>query len=589
MLRFGVWLSGLVAMLPAVAPLCAGDAGTDPAAALDHAVAAAEARLRKGDRSGAEALYRRALFEGWLLRASLDRGPKRLPAAREGLAKAAAVAPDDPPALRSLATAQLQFGEVGEAEQLLTRLAAREPRDVESRRLLAKAQAAAGRLDAAVTTLDEASVLAGDDPEQSFLLATEYLWLKRTEAAARLFARIASARPIPQTHVLIGRAYRDAGEYDRAAASLQAAIAQDPSVRRAHYYLGMVLLADARSGAARRERAIAEFRAELALAPGDALANDQLGNALLDDGRPAEALPALEAAARGDARAVYLLHLGRCQLALDRPQDGVESLRRALALAGEQGAPDSDLEKIHYQLGLGLRKLGAGVEAAAHLGEARRLASAAAAEPTTVSPSDTSPLSELTPARREELASRADAALARSYFNLGLLAMQEPAGVDAFDKAAGSFEAAAAVDPAFPRVQSALGVAYFNARRFEDATGALAKALAQQPDDAGARRMLALSWINTEAWEKAVPLLREDPEREMNASLQLAYGVALARTGRAADAVGPLEAAARLAPEQADVQLELGRVYEQLGQGERARRSFEAYQRLKSRPPGTAQ
>ena len=102
------------------------------------------------------------------------------------------------------------------------------------------------------------------------------------------------------------------------------------------------------------------------------------------------------------------------------------------------------------------------------------------------------------------------------------------------------FESAAALDPDFPRVQSALGVAYFNARRFQEATAALTKAVAQRPDDAGSKRMLALSLINTEAWEKAAPmLLRDDPERATNASLQLAYGVALARTGRGgAEAVG---------------------------------------------------
>ena len=125
--------------------------------------------------------------------------------------------------------------------------------------------------------------------------------------------------------------------------------------------------APARSGC---ERAIAEFRAELALAPEDALASDQLGSALLEAGRPAEALPAFEAAARGEARFLYLFHLGRCQLALDRPRDAARRCVARSRLAGEQGAGDSDVEKIHYQLGLGLRKLGATEEAATHLAEA---------------------------------------------------------------------------------------------------------------------------------------------------------------------------------------------------------------------------
>ena len=86
------------------------------------------------------------------------------------------------------------------------------------------ALAAGGELEEAVQRLDEAAATAPDDPQQVFLLATEYLWLKKVEAAERLFAQVVEARPIPQTHVLIGRAYRDAGEYDRARTELRAAL-----------------------------------------------------------------------------------------------------------------------------------------------------------------------------------------------------------------------------------------------------------------------------------------------------------------------------------------------------------------------------
>jgi tetratricopeptide (TPR) repeat protein len=589
MSRLCRWVAGLSVVAGLGAGLWAGADDVDPASRLDGAMAAAESRLQQ-DADGAARLYRAALFEGWLLKSALDRVDQHLEDARDAVAKAEALAPGEPPALLSLATAQLQVGQAAAAATLLARLAADDPRAVEPRRLLAKAQAAGGDLDAALRTLDEAGALAADDPEQSFLLATEYLWLKRPEPAARLFARIAQARPIPQTHVLIGRAYRDAGEAGRATASLRAALALDPNVRRAHYYLGVVLLADATLGRARFERAAEEFRAELKLAPDDALANDQLGSALFEAERPADALPAFEAAARAEPRYLYLLHLGRCLLALERAKDGVEVLERALAQAGEQNAPSSDLETIHYQLGLGLRKQGAAPQAAAHFTEARRLSSASGGgEPADGAlPPDASGLADLTRGQRDALRTRVRSALTRASFNLGLLALQAPAGKD-LAQAASFLETAAALDPEFPRVQSALGVAYFNAGRFTQATGALGRAAAQQPEDAGLRRMLALSWLNTEAWDRAAPLLRDDPERERSASLQLAYGVALARSGRPADAVGPLEAAARLAPEQADVQLELSRAYEQLGRTDQARRSFEAFQRLKANQPGSAQ
>lgn len=575
----------LAALLLAI-PFPSGADTPDLAETLDRAMAAAEARLQAQDRAAADGLYRAALFQGFLLRASLDRVDRRIADAREAMASAAGLARDDPGALRALATAQLQVGDATAASATLARLPADGARDVETLRLTAKAHAASGRLEDAVRTLDDAAGRVADDPESAFLIAAEYLWLKRPEPAARLFARIAEARPIPQTHVLIGRAYRDAGEGERAAASLRKALAMDPAVRRAHYYLAMVTLADARLGRERYGQAIAELRAELALAPDDALASDQLGSALMDAERAAEALPAFETAVRADERHLYLLHLGRCLLALDRPRDAVAALRRALDRAGQQNASDPELEAIHYQLGLGLRRLGQAPEAAPHLAEARRLSSATASGPAHDGlPPESSVLTEMARTDRDALRARVQSILARASFNLGLIALQSPASGDA----ASFLEQAARIDPAFPRVQSALGVAYFNSGRYTQATTALAAAVAQEPQDGGLRRMLALSWLNTEAWDKAAPLLRDDPERERNASLQLAYGVALARTGRTSDAVGPLEAAARLAPGQADVQLELSKAYRLLGRTEEARRSYETFQRLKDKPPGSAE
>ncbi|HKC11473.1 MAG TPA: tetratricopeptide repeat protein, partial [Vicinamibacteria bacterium] len=285
--------------------------GTDPAAALELAIASAEESLQQRDLPAADRHYREALFEGWLLRGTLDRVERRSGEEREAVRNASLFAVETPPALRSLATAHLQLGETAPAVQILKELAGKDTKDVETLRLLAKALAADGQLEPALKILDAANSAASDDPEQAFLLATEYLWLKKVDAAALLFARVVRARPIPQTRVLVGRAYRDAGEYERARHELRVALDQDPSVHRAHYYLGMVTLADAETGPERLERALAEFREELKNTPHDALTNDQLGTALLEAGRPAEALSALEAAVGAEARSAFVYHLGR--------------------------------------------------------------------------------------------------------------------------------------------------------------------------------------------------------------------------------------------------------------------------------------
>jgi len=462
--------------------------------------------------------------------------------------------------------------------EVLTGLAAKDPRDIETRLLLARALAVGGHLDQAAQQLDQATAVAPDDPELEFLLATEYLWLRRVDAAERLFAQVLKARPIPQTHVLIGRAYRDAGEYERARTELQAALLEDAGVRRAHYYLGTVILAGEGKGPERLERARAEFQEELKLAPLDPATNDQLGVVLLDAGRPAQALPVLETAVRGEARDGHLYDLGRCQLALDRPAEAVTSTRRALDLARERGADDEELERIHYQLGRALRIQGKEQEAATELAEAGRLAACrnetAGKETATarVAPvAEASPLSGLTRAQRLELRGRVTAALVRAYFNLGVLQVQGRSAAPAaerFARAADLFAGAADLDPDFPKVQASLGVARFNARQFDAATAPLTRALAADPGDAGLKRMLAMAWLDVREWGKAAALLQDDPARQTDPSVQFAYGLALVRSHRAKEGEEVLTGLLGSQGDSAELSVLLGEA--QAGQGKYA-------------------
>jgi Flp pilus assembly protein TadD len=297
---------------------------------------------------------------------------------------------------------------------------------------------------------------------------------------------------------------------------------------------------------------------------------------------------------------------------------------------------------MHYQLGVALRKLGQTEEATTHLAEARRLGEPAREStgspdsPGSESPEprprrmrlsfEGSPLAELTPPARAELRRRAVEGLARAYLNLGVLQAQSPTPVQArerFAKAAALFASAAEVDPDFPNVQSSLGVASFNARQFEQAIAPLERARAASPNDPGLRHMLAMSLLNTGAWERAADLLRGDQARETDASLQSAYALALVRGGRGAEAesvlarliaqkgesaellgllgqahaqqgkdglaVETLEAATRLDPDDAALREELGRAYRKVGKTTLADREFEAARRLKDkRTKGTS-
>jgi len=553
------------ALVALVAAPFAAQQADDPTAGLARAMAAAERRLAAGDLAEAERLYRGALFEGLVLLATLDRLDGRVEDARRDLGWASALVPDDPRAALALASAQLQAGDAAQAVAALEAHPGSGARDLETTRVLARALASAGRTGDALRTLAEGAAAAPDDPEVAFVIAGEYLWLKRVDEAERLFARVKAQRPLALTHVLIGRAYRDAGEYSRARQELRRALELDPDVRRAHYYLGTIAASDPAAGSDPLGAAIAEFREELRIAGDDPLVLDQLGTTLVEAGRPEEAVPVLERATRGEARALHFHDLGRAQLALGRAEDAVASQRRALQLAGEQGAGEGELEKIHYQLGIALHRTGATDEGARHLAEARRLAARwtdASRRVTTLGPTgvagsrpgfastavaESSPLARLPEARRRAVAAGVRTALAQGYLNLGVMqARQQQLG-----RAAELFDAASRLAPDFPGVQYALGVARFNTGEFDKATEPLSRAAAADPGNADLRRMLAMAWLNTAAYDKAVDLLESDPSSRTDPDLCLALGLAYRALGKREQALAQFEAYTRLTGKQA--------------------------------------
>lgn len=529
--------------------LCVAQTKTpDPAAGLDAAVATAERALREAEPQIAESRYRDALYQGWMLSAAVALADGRVTAARDALAHASSAVVDNDEAQQALAMVDLQLGDHQAALPVLTHLVAAHPKDPARRRLLAQALIANRQVDEAVQALEEAHAVAPEDAETTFALATGYLRVKKVDEADRLFATVIAARPIAQTYVLVGRAYRDAGQYDRARTALKKALALDPRVRRAHYYLGTALVMA--EGTVRLDEAIAEFRKELIVAPDDPLANLRLGMALVETRREREALPPLQIAARSPGAGWQTFqYLGRAQLALGQAAEAVTSLQRALDLSANV-PPEARIGNLNYQLGQALRAAGRTSEAdkqfAAATAEAaertrsdrenldrfmREGGEAPGIEPVAL-PLDSGPIGALSKAARDTLAARVSTALTRAYQNLGIL--QAQAG--RFDRAAVAFEEAAALDPAAPQLQYSLGVTYFNLQRYEKAAPALTKAVAADPANGDAKRMLALSCLNIDEFARAADLLRDDPSKDTDASLQLAYGMALARGGRAAEA-----------------------------------------------------
>jgi tetratricopeptide (TPR) repeat protein len=571
----------------------------DPFAALDETIAAAERSLRDGELQLAESRYRSALKHGWMLMAALAAADGQFPAAIEAFGHASTSTVDAADAFRALASVHLQRGRPQDAVSILSELVARQPGDTTSRRLLAQALVAAGQPQEAVQQLEEARGSAPDDLELTFALASGYLQLKKMTAAEPLFATVAAARPIPQTDVLIGRAYRDAGQYGRARDWFKAALAKDPRVRHAHYYLGT--LAVRPDGVLDLDIAIGEFQRELALAPDDPLANLRLGMALVETHRDEEAAGPLELAVRSpSAPGAAFYYRGRNQLGLNRPADAAVSFRRALELATASGASSTQIGSIHYQLGLALRDSRERDEAMRQFAEAERAATARsdterdrlaryladAPEPQADAASIAAAIglpADLqfaggSPREREDARRRVTPALVRANLNLGVMHAQ----AGRFLRAADFCEQAASIDPTFPQVQYSLGVAYFNAQRYDKAVTPLTQALEADRGNAIVSRMLAIASLETDDYAKAVSLLADDPQRERDPSLQYAYGLALVRGGRAADAEAIFT---RLLTDHAstpELSVVLGHAYAQQGHFDAAIEALRRALRLKS-------
>jgi tetratricopeptide (TPR) repeat protein len=584
--------------LAAVAWVCmcsivqASGQDTSATTALDRKVAAAEESLRTGERQIAESRYRAALLEGWMLVGAIEANRGRLADARHAFERASVSAVENSDALLSLAIVQVQMGDPVPAVNTLSRMASASPGNIAIRRTLAQALIATGKPAEAVQELEEAHAAAPRDMELSFALASGYLQLKKPELAEPLFGQVTAARPVPQTYVLIGRTYRDAGYYDRARAALRRALQMDPRTRRAHYYLGTA--AAMQEGGVQLDDAIAEFRQELKLAPGDPPTVLRLGMALAETRQYQEALPLLDSAVQGPSAPLdAFLYLGRCQLALGRPAEAVAIFRRALKAADSSRAAgaapdDARLRLIHYQLATALRDTGAAAEADREFAEAQRLAedraatareklahymadSAEGTKPNAlVLPLDVSGFQDLRPAALDRVATQVRATLARVYLNLGVMLAQ----ANKFSRAAEVLEMAAEIDRVFPQVQYSLGVAYFNSQQYHKAAAAFTRALEQHADDPAPRRMLALSSLNAEDYPRAAELLRDDPMRASDPSLQYAYGLALVRSNRAQEARDIFSRVLAEHPDVPELNVVLGQVYAAQGDYDAAVKSL---------------
>ncbi len=193
---------------------------------------------------------------------------------------------------------------------------------------------------------------AMQDSETGYAWAASLTHIGDMKKATEVLSTFES-QPRPQeTLLLVGQLWTEIGDYPRAIATLQRALASNPSLLKAHFYEGLAYI--------RWEHwpeAAKEFQAELSLDPGDPHAQYHLGFVYLEQSKTDEAAALfLKVIAEYPDYANAQYQLGKILLDRGQTADATGHLEAAVRLS-----PQTDY--MHYQLQAAYRKLGRGADA----------------------------------------------------------------------------------------------------------------------------------------------------------------------------------------------------------------------------------
>lgn len=549
----------------------------------------AERALQVDEPELAESALRTLIHDGLLLLGAIELEAGETAAARTSFGGAVEAVADPEAAWLALARVDLADDQPMSAVRRLRPMVTARPDDGVLRRQLSQALIAADRPEEAIQELEEHCARVPDDLETVFALASGYLRLGRLADAERWFGRLVAARPGAATHSLVGRTYRDSSAFDRARVHLEEALALDPTLSRARYYLGTVAIAD--QGLAGLPEARRWFAASLEHDADDPMALLYYGLALAEGRSFEEALGPLEAAkVWAPTRLDAMRYLGRSLLGLERHDEAIATLQEALEWAEHVEARPRQISGIRFQLASALRQVGREKEALAQFAEARALSETLVQEERNRFDDYVAGLADLeglrevadlpaVAAANEKKATREEgeartrimALTARAYMDLGVLQVR----ARRFPRAVVSFERAERLDPKLEGLAHALGAARFNTGDFAGAGEALARAGVATSDDPAPRRMLGMAWLNAGRWSEAAALLAVDPERQSDPRLAYAYALASARSGAADEAQAVLRDLLLRHDDWPDLHVLMGQAQSQDGDDTAARSAFE--------------
>jgi tetratricopeptide (TPR) repeat protein len=193
---------------------------------------------------------------------------------------------------------------------------------------------------------------AMEDSETGYPWAASLTHIGDMKKATEVLSAFESQPRPNDTLLLVGQLWTEIGDYARAIATLQRALASDPSLLKAHFYEGLAYI--------RWEHwpeAAKEFQAELILDPGDPHAQYHLGFVYLEQSKTDDAAALfLKVIAEHPDHANAQYELGKILLDRGQTADAAGHLEAAARLS-----PQTDY--MHYQLQAAYRKMGRDADA----------------------------------------------------------------------------------------------------------------------------------------------------------------------------------------------------------------------------------
>ncbi len=457
----------------------------------------------------------------------------------------------------ALAETLLALDDALSAEYLLARARRRRPADAALLRLHAEAQRRAAQARNAVRTARLACALAPEDlPTRRTLAAALEDAAAWQEALRERQAVLQRAPDSPADHYALGMCALRAGNLALARQAAEEALQRAPDDSSSHTLLGRV-----HAALGEEVLAVQHFRQAARLAPHHPEAWLELAALARRRGDLPAALETLRAAAQAAPQAAQVhLELGRACLSAESPAQALPALQEAARLAGlplpEEGRP---AEEVPPRLPAPLTPLMA--DTAAALGAAL----AALGRPAQAAP-------YLRAAYRRD---PSDAGTARAYARV-LLALQR------FSQAASVLEGVLAARPA----EAAPYLEYARALLPQDghaaAEEALQTALRLEPENPQAHALLAEVHAQKGAYPQALEHYRaalhsplgQHPDWQVRLALGFAY-VSL-ETGEPENAIATLQAALHRHPDHERLQHALYEAYRKAGLQREAREQLEA-------------